>query len=65
MLFKSHYKFKTLDIDLESACEHIGKVRGCLIKGGSYDYDKIYNIVLNDFRKGLLGQTSFERPPKI
>lgn len=62
--FQSLYKFESLDIDLISACDHIGKIRGCLIKGGNYDYDKIYNIVLNDFRKGLFGTTSFEFPPK-
>lgn len=62
--FKELYKFETLEgIDLISACDHIGKTRGCLIKGGEYDYDKIYKIVLNDFRRGILGRTSFERPP--
>ena len=62
--FMKQYKFETPPEDLISACDHIGKVRGCLIKGGGYDYDHIYKIVLNDFRKGNLGPTSFEYPPK-
>ncbi len=63
--FKDQYKFETLDgLDLIQACDHIGKIRGCLRPGGGYDYDHIYKIVLNDFRKGLLGKISFGVPPK-
>jgi ribosome biogenesis GTPase A len=62
--FKEHYKFEALDVDLLEACNHIAKTRGCLRSGGDYDYDHVYRIVLNDFRKGLLGLTCFELPPK-
>jgi ribosome biogenesis GTPase A len=62
LAFKEFYKFETLDIDLITACEHIGKLRGCLRSGGRFDYDHIYKIILNDFRKGFLGLTSFELP---
>ena len=62
--FKEKYKFETLEgLDLVAAIEHIGKLRGCLRKGGGYDYDHIYKIVLNDFRKGELGRISFGVPP--
>ena len=63
--FKEFYQFESLDIDLITACEHIGKLRGCLRFGGNYDYEHIYKIILNDFRKGSLGLTSFELPPVI
>ncbi len=62
-IFKEHYKFDSLDIDLITACDHIAKLRGCLSSGGSYDYDHTYKIIIGDFRKGHLGLTSFERPP--
>lgn len=62
-VFKEHYKFESLDIDLVEACNHIGKIRGCLIAGGNFDYDHIYKIVLSDFRRGALGPVSFESPP--
>jgi len=62
--FQSFYKLESLDIDLEAAVEHIGKRRGCLIAGGGLDYEYIYKIILTDFRKGSLGLTSFELPPK-
>lgn len=63
-VFKEHYKFDSLDIDLIEACNHIGKLRGCLISGGHFNYDQIYKIVLGDFRKGALGPISFETPPE-
>lgn len=62
--FKDHYKFESLDVDLVNACNHIGKARGCLVKGGEINYDQVYKIVLNDFRKGVFGATSFELPPQ-
>ncbi len=61
--FLEHYKFDSMPADLMSACDHIGKTRGCLLKGGVIDYDQVYKIVLNEFRKGLLGATFFELPP--
>ena len=60
--FKEQYKFDTSPKDLIEALDHIGKVRGCLQKGGLINYDQVYNLVLNDFRKGHLGPTSFESP---
>lgn len=39
----------------------IGKKRGCLISGGEIDYERVYNLFLNDLRNGLLGRMSFER----
>jgi len=61
--FKSFYEFDSLDIDLITAVNHIGKRRGCLRKGGDYDYDHIYKIILADFRSGALGLICFELPP--
>jgi ribosome biogenesis GTPase A len=62
--FKEHYDFETLDVDLLTACDHIGKRRGCLRSGGGFDYDHIYKIILKDFRAGALGLVSFGVPPK-
>jgi len=62
--FKEFYEFDSLDIDLVTACDHIGKRRGCLRAGGNFDYDHIYKIILSDFRAGSLGMIIFELPPQ-
>lgn len=40
----------------------IGVRLGCLIKGGVVDKKKTARIVLRDFRKGMLGRISLEKP---
>ena len=42
--------------------EEIGRKRGCLVKGGEIDYNKVSNIVLDEFRSGKIGKFSLERP---
>ena len=44
---------ETLDI--------IGKKRGCLIKCGEIDYDKVFNIILNDIKNGYIKEITFDR----
>ena len=40
----------------------IAKNRGCLMKGNELDYEKAAMIVLDEFRGGVLGRMSVERP---
>lgn len=42
--------------------ESIGKKRGCIIKGGEIDYSKVSNIILDEFRKGIIGNVTLEKP---
>lgn len=42
--------------------EAIAKKRGCLKKGGDYDYTKAAKLILDDFRSGRLGCVSLEQP---
>jgi len=67
---KKHYPEsleKRYGIDLTALNDNIeildaiGKKRGCLISGGEIDYERVYNLFLNDLRNGLLGRMSFER----
>ena len=59
----TRYKMEKIDgeTDLE-VMERIGKKRGCIVSGGEVDYDKVANIVLDEFRKGTIGKISLERP---
>ena len=40
----------------------IGRKRGCLLKGGAIDYDKVRRLLLAEFRSGKLGTVSFDEP---
>jgi ribosome biogenesis GTPase A len=56
------YKINTQELDAPLAIlDQIGKNRGCLISGGEIDYDRVFNLFLNDLRNGELGRMSFER----
>lgn len=61
--FLERYKFESLEnVELVDALDHIAKVRGCLQKGGP-DYDRVYKLLLVDFRAGLLGGVTLETEP--
>ena len=47
---------------VEESYEAIGKKYGCLIKGGEINYNKVSNILLDEFRSGKIGRLSLERP---
>ena len=40
----------------------IGRKRGCLMKGGEVDLERVYRILLHDFRAGNLSKVCFELP---
>ncbi|MEY8415734.1 ribosome biogenesis GTPase YlqF [Tissierella praeacuta] len=42
--------------------EEIAKRRGCILKGGEIDYTKVSNIILDEFRKGVIGKITLEFP---
>ncbi len=42
--------------------EEIGRKRGCIVKGGEIDYTKVSNIILDEFRKGIIGKITLELP---
>ena len=41
--------------------ELIGKKRGAIVSGGRVDYEKVSNILLDEFRSGKLGKITLER----
>ncbi|HPG42267.1 MAG TPA: ribosome biogenesis GTPase YlqF [Acholeplasmataceae bacterium] len=52
----------TDNMDFLTMLHTIGTLRGCLLKGGEFDYPRIYHIVLSDIRNNHLGGLSFDRP---
>lgn len=61
-IIETRYKIETEGLSTLETMEAIGQKRGCLIRGGEFDYEKISNIVLDEFRKGVLGRITLEGP---
>jgi ribosome biogenesis GTPase A len=61
--FKKHFKMDNLTNDLVDTLDQIAKMRGCILNKNEFDYERVYQIVINDFRKGCFGPVSLERPP--
>lgn len=58
---EKRYGILNLSEDLIEEYQLIGKKRGCLIKGGQLDYDKVYTLIIHDFKEGLLGPMTLDR----
>jgi len=60
-LLEKRYGIKKIDKDIEVTLTEIGKKRGCLVKGGEVDYDKVYSVIINDMMNGKIGKVTFDR----
>lgn len=58
-------RYKLDDISGKTALEileNIANKRGCKISGGEIDYTKVSDIVIDEFRKAVIGNISLEKP---
>lgn len=62
--FMERYKLESTELTVEEILQKIATLRGCLRQGG-IDIERVYKLILADFRKGELGRTCFGHPPKI
>ena len=61
---RERFKFKEmLPASTEELMEAVGRKRGCLLKGGRINFEKVQHILLSEFRMGKFGKISFEAPP--
>lgn len=60
-ILKQRYGIDQLHEDIVETLEYIGKKRGCLIRGGEVDYDKVYSVVLSDIKDGSIKGITFDR----
>lgn len=56
------YKLEALDEDAVLVMDAIGVKRGCLQKGGIIDYEKVARLVIDEFRRGIIGKITLEAP---
>jgi ribosome biogenesis GTPase A len=61
--FLAKYKLANFDLSLEEAFTQIAKARGCIRQKGLPDFERVYKLLLADFRAGDLGKFCFELPP--
>lgn len=61
-LFIKRYKLENANEDTASldVMNEIVDKNACYKKGGGINYDKVANIIINDFRKGVIGRISLE-----
>jgi len=60
--FMQRYQLDTFDEDPIVVMDIIGRKRGCLARGNEIDYEKVSRLILDEFRKGLIGQMTIEVP---
>lgn len=60
-ILKERYQIDAVEEDVIVTLEQIGKRRGCLIKGGEIDYDKVVAIIMNDIKSGMIKNITFDR----
>lgn len=63
-MFKERYKLTTFDLSVDEALEQIAKARGAIKQKGLPDLERVFKIVIHDFRAGDLGKVGFDGPPK-
>lgn len=54
-------RYKTNETDIEKLYLHIGKIRGCLVKGGEVDIEKVHNVIISDVKNGIIKNITFDR----
>ena len=60
-ILKERYGIDHLEEDVVKTLDWIGKKRGCLIRGGEVDYEKVYTVILNDIKEGHIKDITFDR----
>lgn len=54
------YKIDAQNLTELEIIDQIGKNRGMLLKGGEIDFDKVCTLIVNEFRKGLIGKITLD-----
>ena len=61
-ILKDRYGIDSIDNEnIEEVLDTIGMKRGCIVKGGIVDYDKVYSVVMNDIKNGIIKGITFDR----
>ncbi len=61
-LLEERYKIEIENLLPLETMEQIGRKRGCIIKRGEIDYTRTSHIILDEFRRGIIGRITLELP---
>lgn len=61
--FKTRYSLESLDLGIDEILDKIAIKRGCIKQKGLPDHERVYKLILIDFRSGALGKCCFGQPP--
>lgn len=64
-LLIKRYNIDIVDKSTLDVMTSMGIKRGCIAKGGTIDYTKISNIILEEFRRGIIGNITLEFPKEL
>lgn len=63
-LIEKRYNVKVENSEIIEIMDKIAINRGCIIKRNEIDYTRVSNLILDEFRKGVLGRITLEYPNK-
>lgn len=61
-LLTARYEGINMEAKPVEILEQIATLRGCIKKGGDIDYTKTANLLLDEFRSGMIGRITLEKP---
>lgn len=61
-LLRDRYNIENNSEEILDTMDEIAVKRGCILRGNEIDYTKVCNIVLDEYRKGILGRITLELP---
>ncbi|MCA1028450.1 ribosome biogenesis GTPase YlqF [Cytobacillus kochii] len=59
------YQLNELPEEIVELFDEIGQKRGCLVSGGTVDYDKVTELIIREFRSEKFGRLTLESPKDI
>lgn len=60
-VLEDRYGISEVSDDIIETLDVVGKRRGCLIKGGEIDYEKVVSIIINEIKDGVIKNITFDR----
>lgn len=64
-LFEERYKCDVTGIEPLEAMENIARKRGCILSKNEVDYNRVAHLILDEFRRGMIGQMTIEKPSDL